>query len=459
MRLKDRAGLDPPDSPDGATAGIGGPASTAGSESQAFVPQIIVKTPDREVKPATAQAKSKFAQGARVQEEGRSRHRTMRRWHLQLFVWFAIARAESMAAFGECVLMRNLLQALRILPCATHRSHFIEPHLSQARLHLNAGEFASIEAMMAGLPAESHEHLVWRLSRERRVGRWTRAWSQALPQSSHPRLIAAYADIIKAWSVRGESYAAHIPLLRRRRYPSIMMRAYEKFSSIVEREPGNAMALAGLIHCNVVVGARDGNREHWLHAAMEAEPFHCPVIVQYARGTWSRWGGETDEDRHFADWVVENAPAGSCSHIVAAQAVLDDALSAAEGFHTMRGIASHLGNAENAAWLRCALLKWADAVPETLERRLQDIATRRGDSFHGACMEIFAFAAYFAGAKDEARTLLIALRGRLQHDVWEMFVPSMPAWLKAIGPRYRAAHLVHDRVCRDLGLDPRQVCR
>jgi len=51
MRLKERAGLDPPDPPDGATAGIGGPASTAGAESQAFVPQIIAKTLDREVKP------------------------------------------------------------------------------------------------------------------------------------------------------------------------------------------------------------------------------------------------------------------------------------------------------------------------------------------------------------------------------------------------------------------------
>jgi len=50
MRLKDRAGLDPPDPPDGATAGIGGPASTVGAESQAFVPQIIAKTPGREVK-------------------------------------------------------------------------------------------------------------------------------------------------------------------------------------------------------------------------------------------------------------------------------------------------------------------------------------------------------------------------------------------------------------------------
>jgi len=355
--------------------------------------------------------------------------------------------------------MRYLLQSLRVLPCATHRSHFVDSHLSRVRMHLNAGDHASAEAVMVGVPAETHEHLVWCLSVERRVGRWIKAWTQALPQSSHPLLVSAYADINKAWAVRGESYAADIPMLRRRGYPGIMMQAYRKLSDIVAQEPGNAMALAGLIHCNVVVGADDGNRDDWLNAAMAAEPFHCPSIVQYARGTWQRWGGEPDDHFRFADWVVENAPAGSCSHIVAAQAVLDDALTLADGFSTMRAISRHLGNEETAAWLRRAILKWAGATAETLECRLRDIASLHGDSYHGICMETFAFAAYFAGAKDEARQLLIALRGRLQADVWEMLLPSIPGWLAAVGLRHRAAHLAHDRICRDLELDPRQICR
>ncbi|PTA69946.1 hypothetical protein C9412_20200 [Stenotrophomonas sp. Nf1] len=29
--------------------------------------------------------------------------------------------------------MRRFLQALRIIPCATHRPHFIEPHLPRPR--------------------------------------------------------------------------------------------------------------------------------------------------------------------------------------------------------------------------------------------------------------------------------------------------------------------------------------
>lgn len=356
--------------------------------------------------------------------------------------------------------MRRILQTLRVVPCATHRPHFIEPHLSRALSALKKGDFVSLDSWLATLPAETYECLVWRLALPRYPRRWLQAWSDANPASPHPQLIAAYGDVNDAWAVRGETYANDIPLLRRRRYPKIMAKAHEKFACIVERNPADAMALAGLIHCNVVTGAGGGRRVEWLEQVLATSGFHTPTIHQYARGTLPRWGGEYDEHVRFAEWVVENAPVGSCSHIVAAQAVLDDALTVAgtDDHYTMRGISRQLGDAETAAWLRRAILKWADAVPETLQCRLQDITSRQGDSHHGICMETFAFAAYFAGAKDEARLLLTTLGGRLQADVWETLTPPIPGWLGAVGLRHRAAHLVHDRVCRDLELDPRQVC-
>ncbi|AWH54967.1 hypothetical protein C1924_18135 [Stenotrophomonas sp. ESTM1D_MKCIP4_1] len=356
--------------------------------------------------------------------------------------------------------MRRFLQTLRVIPCAMHRSHFIELHVSRALAALKNGDFALLDGWMATLPAETYEPLVWRLASSRHARLRLQAWSGAMPTSPHPPLIAAYGDVVDAWAVRGETYANDIPFLRRRRYPKIMTKAYEKFTCIVERNPADAMALAGLIHCNIVVGAGEGKRTEWLNQVLATSGFHTPAIYQYARGTLPRWGGEYDEHVRFAEWVVQQAPAGSCSHIVAAQAVLDDALTVAgeDDNHTMRGIAGQLGDGETAAWLRRAILKWADAVPETLQDRLQDIASHQGDSYHGICMETFAFAAYFAGAKDEARLLLTTLKGRLQADVWEMLTPPVPGWLGAVGLRHRAAHLVHDRVCRDLELDPRQVC-
>ncbi len=357
--------------------------------------------------------------------------------------------------------MRRFLQTLRVIPCAMHRPHFIEPHVSRALAALKQGDFASLDAWLATLPAETYDCLVWRLASYRHARRWLQAWSDAIPASAHPLLIAAYGDVVDAWAVRGETYASAIPFLRRRRYPKIMAKAHEKFACIVERNPADAMALAGLIHCNVVTGAGGGKRVEWLEQVLESSGFHCTAIREYARGTQPRWGGEYDEHVRFAEWVVEHAPAGSCSHIVAARAVLDDALTVAgdDDNHTMRGISRQLGDAETAAWLRRAILKWADAVPDTLQARVQDIASGQGDSYHGICMETFAFAAYFAGAKDEARLLLTTLKGRLQADVWETLTPPVPGWLGAVGLRHRAAHLVHDRVCRDLELDPRQVCR
>lgn len=356
-------------------------------------------------------------------------------------------------------MMQGLLQTLRIVPCAVHRPHFIEPYLLQTRQLLQRGEFASVDDRLAKLSDETYEHLLWRLCRDRQLGRWLAAWSVARPQSPHAALVSAYKDICDAWAVRGEGYASAIPLLRRRRFPKIMAKAFGKFSRIVEQDPGNAMALAGLVHCNVVTGIGEGQRDAWLDQALASNGFHSPTIRQYARGTWPRWGGEGDEHLRFAGWIAERAPAGSCAHVVAAQAILDDAFTVSEEIFDIRRIARHVGNEAAATWIRRILLKWAEATPATLPMRLAEIAGRKADGYHGICLEAFALAAYFAGANEEARLLLQSLGGRLQSDIWDDFIPPRPMWLYVIGSRRRGARRVHDRVCRSLGLDPRLVCQ
>ncbi|MFX1725475.1 hypothetical protein [Stenotrophomonas sp. AS1] len=354
--------------------------------------------------------------------------------------------------------MRRLLKTLRVMPYAVHRPHFIEPHLARTQQLLQDGDFASADAVLASLPAETYESLVWRICRDRRAPHWLTTWSAQQPSSTHPPLIEAYMDVWGAWVVRGETYANAISFLRRRRYPKIMAQAYEKFVRIVEHDPDNAMALAGLIHCDVVIGIGEGQRDAWLNRLLEAGHFHGPAIHQYARGTLPRWGGSHDEHVQFAGWIVEHAPAGSCSHVVAAQAILDDAFTTSEEITDIRKIAGHLADDAVAAWLRRALLKWADATPVTLAARIGEIGTRSDDAYDGVCLETFALAAYFAGANEESRLLFKALRGRLQIDDWENFIPPMPMWLYAITSKRRGARRVHDRVCRALGLDPRDVC-
>ncbi|MGA6179704.1 hypothetical protein ACPEH1_01105 [Stenotrophomonas sp. NPDC077421] len=355
--------------------------------------------------------------------------------------------------------MRRLLQTLRISPCATHRPHFIEPHLSRALGALKNGEFASLDAWVATLPAETYEHLVWRLALPRYPRGWLQAWSDAIPASCHPQLIAAYGDVNDAWAVRGETFVNAIPFLRRRRYPKIMAKAHEKFVRIVEQNPADPMALAGLIHCDVVAGVGEGRRIEWLNQVLATSGFHGPTIRQYARGTLSRWGGEHGEHVRFAGWVVQNAPAGSCALVVAAQAVLDDAFTASEDIYDAGMIRRHLAEDAGADWIRNAIMKWADATPGTLDVRVREIADGQIDSYHAICLESFALAAYFLGADDEARLLLQVLGGSLQSDVWDDFIAPLPVWLYVISSNRRGARRVHDRVCRDLGLDPREICR
>lgn len=354
--------------------------------------------------------------------------------------------------------MRALFQRLRLVPHATFRPSFITPVLAAAVSQLKAGAFSAVDLQLSGLPAESLNALIRRLADLRGAGALARRWQQAAPHSRHATVLAAHVDIANAWKLRGEGYARHIPLLRRRRFPEVMLRGYQQLRDLLEQDPGNAMALTGLIHCNVVIGAGGDNRRRWLNQAMEAAPFHCPAILQYAQGTLQRWGGEDNERYHFANWVVEHAPPGSCALVIVADTVIDDAFMATDEVQDIRLLARCMADGDCAEWVRGALLKWLDLPADALPLQLQQVLETRGDSFHRACLERFALAAYFAGARPEARLLFSALRGQLQGREWEFFLPPLPVHLRGRGMQRLVMRRLHDTVCRDLELDLRQVC-
>lgn len=356
-------------------------------------------------------------------------------------------------------IMQYLLQTLRIIPCARFRQGFMMPVAKQVRLDLGRGDYARVDLSLASLPAEHLDRLIWDLAPRRDASRLARQWMDAAPDSRHAGLLAAHAEIARAWKVRGETYAEHIPLRRRRKYPEIMARGHQQLLQIVDRDPGNAMALAGLIHCSVVIGVGEDNRGRWLNQALEAAPFHYPALRQYARGTLERWGGAEQERYHFAGWVAEHAPAGHCAHVLVADTMIDDAFISNDSGADVRLLARYLGNAELAQWVRQALYKWLQAESATLQQRLAQVVASDINGFSMVCVERFALAAYLAGAKDEARMLFTVLQGRLQDWEWEYFIPEGPVWWRWLGVDRKIMRVVHDNVCRDLQLDPRQIVR
>lgn len=354
--------------------------------------------------------------------------------------------------------MRRILKTLRLLPWAIFRPHFTSPVIAMIRTRLKAGDYAAVDMQMSSLSAECMGSLIWTFAAERQAAALAARWSKAAPSSRHARILAAYADLLEAWKVRGEAYAQDIPWRRRRRYPKIMLRGQQKLLDIVKEDPSNVMALAGLVHCSVVIGVGAENRRTWFNQAMDVAPFHLPTLRQYARGTLERWGGEEDERYHFATWVTENAPVESCAHVVVAETVVDDALMATEQTSDIRLIARCIASEERAQWVREAILKWLAATPATLDRRLAETFAVHDAGFHRICLERFALAAYFSGAKDEACMLFTALQGQLQDQQWNYFIPPMPLLRRWIGSNQRMMRTVHDLVCRDLGLDLRKVC-
>jgi hypothetical protein len=244
---------------------------------------------------------------------------------------------------------------------------------------------------------------------------------------------------------------------RRRQFPEVMAVGYQHLLDLATDDPTQALAYARLMHCSVVIGVGDANRDKWLDRAMEVAPFHLPTLNEYLRGTKARWGGSEDEMFGFAGWVSGHAPAGHVSHIVAAHAVIEKAFSVTDDEVDVLWLARGLCDEALADWLREAVYRWAQATPATLEARLAETAAERAQGYGMVCLEHFALACYLAGAKAEARLLLAALQGKILPDPWEQFAPYVPPSGRLLARGHRVVRLTHDRICRDIALDPRQV--
>jgi len=352
-----------------------------------------------------------------------------------------------------------LLRTLRILPCATIRPCFIAPHLGRITAQLHRAEFAQVDMAMAALPAEHLSALLAAIAELRRAPRWVTQWIKASPTSCHARLLLAKIEIMRAWSIRGESALRYIPIRRRVEFSQVMACGYQHLVDLADEDASQAMAFAELIHCNVVVGLGGAKRDEWLDHVMDVAPFHLPTLAEYSRGTQARWGGSEEEMFGFSSWVTENAPVGHLAHSLAAGAVIEKAFSVSDEEVDILWLARDVGDEALAEWTRRSLYKWLDATPSTLQDRLAATQQEREDGYGIVCTERFALASYLSGAKHEARLLLTALRGRLRPYPWSQFAPYVPLSGRWLARNHRVERFTHDRVCRDSGLDPRSIVR
>lgn len=354
--------------------------------------------------------------------------------------------------------MRRLFQSVRLQPYA---STIDVTFVADARALLELvrqGAYAQASAVMAGIHEGNQVDFYAYLGKQVQAPALAAQWRTQQPQSTDAALLMAFAELGEGWRVRGETYIDEIPEARRRAFPLKFQAAQRLFKEVADGPDASPLAFYGLLHCDVVCGIERDARSERFAQVMALAPFHAPSVYILAKASMDKWDGSDEEMFAYLHWISEHAPRGRDAHAaIAAHVVewtypwMDECDAPLEIVGVVR-IANVPGLAD---LVRKALLDWLDVPPADLERALAACTSSRERRLRAE----FALALYFVGAWEEARLVMKAQGGQVPVEPWCYLAYRGSSMLsEMLGGTRRCAGLAHDRICRDLGLDPREVC-
>ncbi len=354
--------------------------------------------------------------------------------------------------------MRRLFQSVRLQPYA---STFNVSFVAEARELLELvrqGNHAQASARMAELHEGDQVDFYAYLGKQVNAPAVATQWLGQHPDSIDAALLCAFAEVGEGWRLRGEDYYDEIPEARRRAFPLKFQSAKARFGALASRADAPPLALYGLMHCAMVCDNEYDERGERFAQAMALAPFHAPSVYIMSKASMGKWSGSDEEMWAFLRWISEHAPRGRDAHVVIAGHVVEWAEQWVEECNAPLEVVGvvRVANVPGLADLvRKALLDWLDVQPAGLERALAACTSPRQRRHRAE----FALALYFAGAWDEARMVMKAQGGRVPVEPWCYLAYRGSSMLgEMLGGTLRCAGLAHDRICRDLGLDPREVC-
>lgn len=354
--------------------------------------------------------------------------------------------------------MRRLFQSVRLQPYA---STIDITSVTEARAlldYLQKGAYAQAAAMMAGLHEGSEVNFYYYLGQQVQAPALAAQWRAHEPDSPHAALLLAFAELGEGWRLRGETYYHEIPEDRKRAFPLKFQAAQRLFKELAERAEAPPLAFYGLLHCDVVCGIERDARGERFAQVMALAPFHAPSVYIMAKASMEKWSGSDEEMWAYLHWISEHAPRGRDAHAAIAAHVVEWTYPWMDECDAPLDIvgAVRAANVPGLADLvRKALLDWLDVEPAGLERALWACTSTRERRYRAD----FALALYFAGAWEEARLVMKAQGGKVPVEPWCHLAYRGDSKLsEMLGGTLRCAGLAHDRICRDVGLDPREVC-
>ncbi|QBL42499.1 hypothetical protein MG068_19015 [Stenotrophomonas sp. ASS1] len=355
--------------------------------------------------------------------------------------------------------MRRLLQNVRLQPFA---STIDVSFVSEARALLELVRhraYPQASAQMADVHEGDQVDFYAYVGKQVEAPALAAQWRASEPDSTDAALLLAFAELGEGWRLRGETYFHDIPEARKRAFPLKFQAAQRLFRELADRADAPPLAIYGLLHCDVVCGIERDARSDRFAQVMALAPFHAPSVYMMAKASMEKWSGSDEEMWAYLHWIGEHAPRGRDAHAAIASHVvewthpwMDECNAPLEIVGVVRA-----ANVPGLADLvRTALLDWLDVEPAGLEPALAACTSSRQRRLRAE----FALALYFAGAWEEARLVMRAQGGQVPVEPWCYLAYRGSGILsEMLGGTLRCAGLAHDRICRDLGLDPREVCR
>ena len=354
--------------------------------------------------------------------------------------------------------MRRLLQSVRLQP---HGSTIDVTCVTDARALLERvrqGAYAQASAVMAELHEGSQVDFYAYLGKQVQAPALAAQWHAHAPDSIDAALLLAFAELGEGWRLRGETYFHEISEARRRAFPMKFQAAQRRFKALAERADAPPLAFYGLLHCDVVCDIEREARSERFAQVMALAPYHAPSVYMLAKASMEKWDGSDEEMWAYLHWISDNAPRGRDAHAAIAAHVVEWTypwMDECDAPLEIVGVVRTANVPGLADLVRKALLDWLDVQPAGLERALAACTSSR-ERRHRA---EFALALYLVGAWDEARVVMKAQGGKVPVEPWCYLAYRGSSMLsEMLGGTLRCAGLAHDRICRDLGLDPREVC-
>lgn len=344
--------------------------------------------------------------------------------------------------------MLSVFRWLRLMPHARVDRDHPQRCAADWIASLQAGDFSACEASLAAVSSSARRDclLDW-ASLHARSTALAEAWTAACPQSAWAWVLRGRCVLQAGWRIRGYEYAADVSRARLRRFGEHLQQAASVFERALSIEPMRAEAYAGLISCGMASDVELEQLQHWMQKGLQADPWNFACLDQFHKATTQKWAGSHEVMLDFVQWIHAGAPRGDAAHLLVAEAYCELAMAELDAVkHRYGRLRQRMEQSAYRAQVVDALYAWLDADAQSLPQRLAMVE----DSVGRYGLNQFALALYFTGAREQACAVIEALRGRIQELPW--------AWFPFLQRDARRPGFVHDRICRDLGLRPANVC-